>query len=188
MTGGTIYIPHDKCPTWIFSIMDGWSLIAGRLPGRTANDVKNYWNTHFKKKMVVPSEPMYPREKHNYGNMVKIQVIKPRPRTFSSRFSIRHSDKFNPTPMKSYQPQPVAYSENETNWWESLLLDNQLAIVEEGATTGADITSSVVAADHASETVANENWHVNDWSANTSLDHMALNWLELFHGNGELII
>lgn len=26
-----------------------WSLIAGRLPGRTANDVKNYWNTHRKK-------------------------------------------------------------------------------------------------------------------------------------------
>ncbi|XP_031284586.1 transcription factor MYB82 [Pistacia vera] len=27
-----------------------WSLIAGRLPGRTDNEVKNYWNTHLKKK------------------------------------------------------------------------------------------------------------------------------------------
>lgn len=26
-----------------------WSLIAGRLPGRTANDIKNYYNTHLKK-------------------------------------------------------------------------------------------------------------------------------------------
>ncbi|KAM3340266.1 hypothetical protein P3S68_030136 [Capsicum galapagoense] len=26
-----------------------WSLIAGRLPGRTANDVKNYWNTRLLK-------------------------------------------------------------------------------------------------------------------------------------------
>ncbi|KAJ0983283.1 hypothetical protein J5N97_011538 [Dioscorea zingiberensis] len=26
-----------------------WSLIAGRLPGRTANDIKNHWNTHLSK-------------------------------------------------------------------------------------------------------------------------------------------
>ncbi|KAF3783695.1 hypothetical protein EJ110_NYTH31870 [Nymphaea thermarum] len=27
----------------------GWKLIAGRIPGRTANDVKNYWNSHVAK-------------------------------------------------------------------------------------------------------------------------------------------
>ncbi|KAK4490589.1 hypothetical protein RD792_001274 [Penstemon davidsonii] len=27
-----------------------WSLIAGRLPGRTGNDVKNFWNNHINKK------------------------------------------------------------------------------------------------------------------------------------------
>ncbi|KAJ6355106.1 hypothetical protein OIU77_005656 [Salix suchowensis] len=28
-----------------------WSLIAGRLPGRTDNEVKNYWNTHLNKRL-----------------------------------------------------------------------------------------------------------------------------------------
>ncbi|KAA8545001.1 hypothetical protein F0562_019782 [Nyssa sinensis] len=36
-----------------------WSLIAGRLPGRTDNEVKNYWNTRISKKksMIKPAQP-----------------------------------------------------------------------------------------------------------------------------------
>ncbi|XP_010470513.1 PREDICTED: transcription factor MYB114-like [Camelina sativa] len=64
-----------------------WSLIAGRLPGRTASDVKNYWNTHLSnnhepckpkmKKKIITSPPTTSAQ--------KIEVLKPRPRSFSSK-------------------------------------------------------------------------------------------------------
>nr|AFK35838.1 unknown [Lotus japonicus] len=50
-----------------------WSLIAGRLAGRTANDVKNYWNCHLSKKL---NAQVVDQEKHMVTN---IDVIKPQP-------------------------------------------------------------------------------------------------------------
>lgn len=40
-----------------------WSLIAGRLPGRTDNEIKNYWNTHLSKKLTMSSQnPKFPMQ------------------------------------------------------------------------------------------------------------------------------
>ena len=41
------------------SIGSRWSIIASKLPGRTDNDVKNYWNTKLKKKAMPMRGPHY---------------------------------------------------------------------------------------------------------------------------------
>ncbi|XP_068655588.1 transcription factor MYB1-like [Aristolochia californica] len=40
-----------------------WSLIAGRIPGRTANDIKNFWNSHLSKKLNSENSSTIPAMK-----------------------------------------------------------------------------------------------------------------------------
>ncbi|KAK4565180.1 hypothetical protein RGQ29_007010 [Quercus rubra] len=47
-----------------------WSLIARRLPGRTDNEIKNYWNTNLGKRVGDPQCPA-PTPKHSYENKLK---------------------------------------------------------------------------------------------------------------------
>uniref|UniRef100_K9LXG5 R2R3 MYB n=1 Tax=Iris fulva TaxID=92176 RepID=K9LXG5_9ASPA len=56
-----------------------WSLIAGRLPGRTANDIKNYWNIHLSRK---PPDAKGKAQTNSSTALVK--VLKPKPHTISS--------------------------------------------------------------------------------------------------------
>ncbi|CAE5985020.1 unnamed protein product [Arabidopsis arenosa] len=50
-----------------------WSLIAARLPGRTDNEIKNYWNTHIKRKLL--SKGIDPAT-HRAINEAKISDLK----------------------------------------------------------------------------------------------------------------
>nr|AYV99477.1 MYB1 [Ranunculus asiaticus] len=55
-----------------------WSLIAGRIPGRTANDIKNYWNSHLSKKLDLQPQ------KTSFASK-RVEVIRPQPRFFSAK-------------------------------------------------------------------------------------------------------
>ncbi|CAL0304280.1 unnamed protein product [Lupinus luteus] len=55
-----------------------WSLIAGRLPGRTDNEIKNYWNTHIRRKLMSRGiDPATHRPLNDADNLAQDQEIQP---------------------------------------------------------------------------------------------------------------
>ncbi|KAL8160877.1 hypothetical protein V2J09_012366 [Rumex salicifolius] len=53
-----------------------WSLIAGRLPGRTDNEIKNYWNTNLSKK-VQDERRLSKRREYQNKSLIPNQAIRP---------------------------------------------------------------------------------------------------------------
>lgn len=53
-----------------------WSLIAGRIPGRTDNEIKNYWNTHLSKKLINQGiDPRTHKPLNNVNNPSSSSII-----------------------------------------------------------------------------------------------------------------
>ncbi|PIN26777.1 Transcription factor, Myb superfamily [Handroanthus impetiginosus] len=51
--GGNFSIAEEDLLIKLHALLGNrWSLIAGRLPGRTDNEVKDYWNSHIKRKLT----------------------------------------------------------------------------------------------------------------------------------------
>lgn len=49
---GNFSVDEDNLILTLHALLGNrWSLIAGRIPGRTDNEIKNYWNTHLRRKL-----------------------------------------------------------------------------------------------------------------------------------------
>ncbi|RWV79091.1 hypothetical protein GW17_00059833 [Ensete ventricosum] len=106
-----------------------WSVIAGQLPGRTDNEIKNYWNTHIKRKLVGRGiDPQTHLPVHGGGGA---------------------------TPGKASKPPPSAASPSETERCPDLNLDLSMSLsfssptpseVFAAADPAADATSSPTSA------------------------------------------
>ncbi|KAL9249450.1 Transcription factor MYB1-like protein [Drosera capensis] len=59
-----------------------WSLIAGRLPGRTDNEIKNYWNTNLSKKAEPDQQTHQPPPRPRRRTML-LKSIKDKPHKLS---------------------------------------------------------------------------------------------------------
>nr|ADQ00393.1 DEEP PURPLE [Petunia x hybrida] len=138
--------PHikrgDLCPEEVDLIQrlhkllgNRWSLIAGRLPGRTANDVKNYWNTHLLRRSNFAPPPQQHERKctKEIRTMAKNAIIRPQPRNLSklaknnvSNHSTKHKDEYSKQKMFIEKPTTaeVVSRDNNVEWWTNLLLDN----------------------------------------------------------------
>ncbi|XP_057784223.1 transcription factor MYB114-like [Salvia miltiorrhiza] len=103
-----------------------WSLIAGRLPRRTANDVKNLWNSHILKRPLERGEK----------SITKSNIVRPQPQTFSnsrppvwSTQLTRSSSIMKPT---SHDPtRLVAEANDGTNSVENPNMERRSLLLEE---------------------------------------------------------
>ncbi|BFG25512.1 hypothetical protein CerSpe_117860 [Prunus speciosa] len=100
-----------------------WSLIAGRLPGRTSNGVKNYWNTRLRTNSLVKRTT-----KEKFQETIKTIVIRPQPRTFtkSSNCLSFKEPMLDHTQLEEKFSTPSQTSPSTrigNDWWDTLLDD-----------------------------------------------------------------
>ncbi|KAL4339872.1 hypothetical protein GQ457_08G014930 [Hibiscus cannabinus] len=152
-----------------------WSLIAGRLPGRTANDVKNYFNTHLSKKKVDPSSDPNPHLNPSF------RVIKPRPLILSKKsfpVLLGEDKKTNTTATTTLASNNISESatggnnigycfpgeNDEVMWWDNLMMNEKEVDYLQDSMN--NFNPSVL-----------EDWHINeemDCSTTCHLDELYL--------------
>ena len=97
-------------------------MIAGRLPGRTSNDVKNYWSARRRRKIDfgVPKDNEPPK-------ITKTTIIRPRPRTFTKslyHLSAEAATSMHSSVQNNSWPSSSPPIENGIDEWKTLMLED----------------------------------------------------------------
>ncbi|XP_044473142.1 transcription factor RAX2-like [Mangifera indica] len=94
--------------TLFFNIGSRWSIIAAHLPGRTDNDIKNYWNTKLKKKLMGMANHQSQRKLPHHQA------------TFSSLLQKPSSPPPSPSPQLSSPSSTISYYTTQATTFTSL--------------------------------------------------------------------
>ncbi|CAJ1830689.1 unnamed protein product [Sphenostylis stenocarpa] len=102
------------------SLLLRWSLIAGRLPGRTSNDVKNYWSTYTRRKLQSHNKDNNVKQHDTESTLKPHEVIKPLPRALSKTCPKLQEKSINSFKVGVSEEGAIS-SSGSGNWWETLL-------------------------------------------------------------------
>ncbi|MCE3051217.1 hypothetical protein HAX54_049142 [Datura stramonium] len=86
------------------SIGSRWSIIAAQLPGRTDNDIKNYWNTRLKKKLLLCNKQRKDHRPRNGYNHNKLEMMKEHENNFFATHQAINNAYY------SWPPQQILFS------------------------------------------------------------------------------
>ncbi|XP_020585619.1 myb-related protein 308-like [Phalaenopsis equestris] len=121
-----------------------WSLIAGRLPGRTDNEIKNYWNTHLSKKLKnegfvireTISRRLKSSQNHNFMKMTNNN-------NNNNKINEKKPTDEKATMSKIYAPKPTRIEPRYSNYVMSIVTEsNEETQGTDGRLDGGDEISS----------------------------------------------
>ncbi|XP_038709661.1 myb-related protein 308-like [Tripterygium wilfordii] len=159
-----------------------WSLIAGRLPGRTDNEIKNYWNTHLSKRLRRQgTDPNTHKKLSELDQQVLQQSHIKKRRNNNKNNKKKKSNNQGPTEIDSAQEKPKIHLPKPTR-----VTANYFSIPR-------NESFAMSSSSHGEEAVNVPNWGENpngvsflggDELINTSLEKLYEEYMELLKIDG----